>query len=141
SVSFSPDGQTIATASSDNTARLWNLKGKLLHEFKVHQSGFNSVSFSPDGQTIATASSDNTARLWNLKGELLQELKGHQSSVTSVSFSPDGQTIASASDDNTARLWAVRNLDRAIKDGCDWLKDYLHNLPDSDQDRQLCDGV
>ncbi|MEH2010645.1 nSTAND1 domain-containing NTPase, partial [Nostoc sp.] len=30
SVSFSPDGKTIATASSDNTARLWNLQGQLL---------------------------------------------------------------------------------------------------------------
>ncbi|MDD1474033.1 hypothetical protein MEO41_22370, partial [Dolichospermum sp. ST_sed4] len=30
SVSFSPDGKTIATASSDNTARLWNLQGQLI---------------------------------------------------------------------------------------------------------------
>ncbi|MBD2296207.1 hypothetical protein H6G06_22680, partial [Anabaena sphaerica FACHB-251] len=32
SVSFSPDGKTIATASSDNTARLWNLQGQLIQE-------------------------------------------------------------------------------------------------------------
>ncbi|MEH2179670.1 WD40 repeat domain-containing protein, partial [Nostoc sp.] len=48
----------------DNTARLWNLQGQLLQEFKGHQGSVSSVSFSPDGKTIATASSDNTARLW-----------------------------------------------------------------------------
>ncbi|MFN7382996.1 MAG: toll/interleukin-1 receptor domain-containing protein, partial [Dolichospermum sp.] len=108
SVSFSPDGKTIATASRDNTARLWNLQGELLHELKGHQSIVFSVSFSPDGKTIATASWDNTARLWNLQGELLHELKGHQQAVNSVSFSPDGKTIATASSDNTARLWNLQ---------------------------------
>ncbi|WP_413174870.1 hypothetical protein [Anabaena azotica] len=109
SVGFSPDCQTIATASSDGTVRLWNLKGQLLQEF-IGGDNFAvySVSFSPDGKTIATASHDNTARLWNLKGQLLQEFQGHQGSVLSVSFSQDGQTIATASSDGTARLWNLK---------------------------------
>ncbi|MBE8969174.1 PD40 domain-containing protein [Nostocales cyanobacterium LEGE 12452] len=106
-VSFSPNGKTIATASSDKTARLWTLNGQLLQEFKGHQGSVNSVSFSPDGKTIATASSDKTARLWTLNGQLLQEFKGHQGYIRSVSFSPDGKTIATASLDTTARLWML----------------------------------
>ena len=143
SVSFSPDGKTIATASWDNTARLWNLQGQMIQEFKGHQSGVYSVSFSPDGKTIATASLDKTARLWNLQGQLIQEFKGHQETVRSVSFSPDGKTIATASWDKTVRLWPVRDLDRVIKDGCAWLKDYLHNpnVGLSGEDKRLCDGV
>ncbi|WP_427158566.1 hypothetical protein ACQFX9_22265 [Aliinostoc sp. HNIBRCY26] len=107
SVSFSPDGKTIATASSDRTARLWTTDGQLLRELKGHQGSVWGVSFSPDGKTIATASSDRTARLWTTDGQLLRELKGHQGSVWGVSFSPDGKTIATASSDRTARLWTT----------------------------------
>jgi WD40 repeat protein len=122
---------------------LWDLQGNLLQEFKGHQSVVYSVSFSPDGKTIATASGDNTARLWDLQGKLLQEFKGHQNSITSVSFSPDGKTIATASGDKTARLWTVRNLDRVLKDGCAWVKDYLHNreIKLNDPERRLCDDI
>ncbi|WP_325078845.1 WD40 repeat domain-containing protein [Sphaerospermopsis aphanizomenoides] len=69
--------------------------------------------------------------------------KGHQHTVRRVSFSPDGKTIATASSDNTARLWPVRNLDRALKDGCAWLQDYLQNpnVGLSEEDRRLCDDV
>ncbi|OUL29260.1 hypothetical protein, partial [Nostoc sp. 106C] len=108
SMSFSPDGKTIATTSWDKTARLWNLQGQLLQEFIGHQDIVTSVSFSPDGKTIATASLDKTARLWNLQGQLLQEFKGHQDSLTSVSFSPDGKTIATASWDKTAWVWNLK---------------------------------
>ncbi|MEH2284933.1 MAG: hypothetical protein V7K90_27050, partial [Nostoc sp.] len=65
-VAFSPDGQTIASASSDNTVKLWNLKGQELQTLKGHSSSVWGVAFSPDGQTIASASSDNTVKLWNL---------------------------------------------------------------------------
>ncbi|WP_242045668.1 hypothetical protein [Calothrix sp. FACHB-1219] len=104
SVSFSPYGKTIATASDDKTARLWNLQGQLLQEFTGHKSSVNSVSFSPDGTTIATASDDDTARLWNLEGKVLQKFKGHYDCVNSVSFSPDGKTIATALEE-TVCLW------------------------------------
>jgi tetratricopeptide (TPR) repeat protein len=71
-VSFSPDGKTIATASSDNTVKLWNLQGQELKTLKGHGSFVNSVSFSPDGKTLASASADNTAILWNFDFESLQ---------------------------------------------------------------------
>ncbi|MEH2183680.1 AAA-like domain-containing protein, partial [Nostoc sp.] len=105
SVAFSPDGQTIASASRDKTVKLWNCKGQLLQTLQGHSDSVWGVAFSPDGRTIASASSDNTVKLWNRKGQLLQTLQGHSNSVLGVAFSPDGQTIASASYDKTVKLW------------------------------------
>ncbi|NEQ11683.1 MAG: hypothetical protein F6K37_39170, partial [Moorea sp. SIO4E2] len=73
SVSFSPDGKTLATASADKTVRVWDLQGNQLALFSGHQDWVNSVSFSPDGKTLATASYDKTVRLWPVEdlGEML----------------------------------------------------------------------
>ncbi|WP_407892402.1 AAA family ATPase, partial [Scytonema sp. NUACC26] len=104
-VSFSLDGKTIASASDDNTVKLWNTTGRELKTLKGHSAYVLSVSFSPDGKTIASASGDNTVKLWDTTGRELKTLKGHSDEVYGVSFSPDGKTIASASDDNTVKLW------------------------------------
>ncbi len=104
-VQFSPDGEALATASDDGTAKLWNREGALLTTLKGHSGSVIAVQFSPDGETLATVSNDGTAKLWNREGALLTTLKGHSGSVIAVQFSPDGEALATASDDGTAKLW------------------------------------
>ncbi|MCT7972330.1 nSTAND1 domain-containing NTPase [Laspinema olomoucense] len=115
SVSFSPDGQLIASGSRDKTVKIWRIDGTLLKVLEGHTERVNSVAFSPNGRLIVSGSDDKMVKLWNKEGELLQTLWGrypHQSYVTSVTFSPDGQRIASASWDNTVKIW---NLDGTLE--------------------------
>jgi len=106
SIAFSPDGQTLASGSWDNTVRLWRAAdGALLSTLKGHTDWVRSVAFSPDGQTLASGSRDNTVRLWRVAdGAPLRILEGHMDAVLSVAFSPDGKTLASGGG-YQVRLW------------------------------------
>ncbi|WP_043938999.1 AAA-like domain-containing protein, partial [Planktothrix prolifica] len=76
SVSWSPDGQTLASGSYktpfkldyDSTIKVWSREGKLLQTLKGHEESVWSVSWSPDGQTLASGSLDKTIKLWSREG-------------------------------------------------------------------------
>ena len=109
SVSFSPNGQTLASGSYDDTVRLWDVAtGTQKDVLTGHTYDVHSVSFSPDGKTIASGSADKTVRLWDVAtGTQKDVLTGHTADVRSVTFSRDGKTIASGSFDRTVRLWEI----------------------------------
>ena len=107
SAAFSPDGGRIVTASSDNTARVWDAAtGREIATLSGHMRFVLSAAFSPDGGRIVTASSDNTARVWDAAtGRVVATLSEHTAPVRSAAFSPDGGRIVTGSDDRTARVW------------------------------------
>ncbi|WP_235018931.1 AAA-like domain-containing protein [Tolypothrix sp. NIES-4075] len=104
-VDVSPDSSLIASASLDQTIKLWRRDGTLVTTLKGHTGAVRAVDFSPDGQILASASEDGTIKLWQLDGKLLRTLKGHTGSLWGVAFSPDGQFLASSSFDRTVKIW------------------------------------
>ena len=109
SIAFSPDGQTLASGSLDDTIRLWDVNtGKHLRTLAEHWDNVTSVAFSPDGQTLASGSEDRTIKLWDANtGNLRRTFKGHTHAVSSIAFSPDEQTLVSGSHDRTIKLWGT----------------------------------
>ena len=65
-VVYAPDDRQIASASADNTIRLWDTaSGTCTKTLMGHTDWVCSVVYAPDGSQIASASSDHTIRLWS----------------------------------------------------------------------------
>jgi WD40 repeat protein len=64
---FTPDGERVVTASSDQTARLWDVaKSVELRRYTQHVGPLYCLAASGDGRTLVTGSQDNTLRVWDL---------------------------------------------------------------------------
>lgn len=107
-VTYSPDGKTVAAASSLGISIR---QADTLEEISFIDSEgiyIYSVDFSRDGKYIAAGLADKTARIWNISdGSLVQTFKGHTDYVRSVAFSPDGTMLVTGSSDKTANVWNV----------------------------------
>jgi WD40 repeat protein/tRNA A-37 threonylcarbamoyl transferase component Bud32 len=110
-VGFSPDGGTVATASSDLGLRFWDTAtgdGRAGPGF----GGASDVAFGADGALIASIQGDEYAEVWDVAtGRSIARFDGSSdpsSPDTSVALSPDGHYLAVGGVGKIVRLWDVR---------------------------------
>ena len=109
SVSFSPDGATLALAIDNGRIELWEFNTRTrIATLPGHVNWASSAVFSPDGTLLASGSEYQTIKLWDVASRVeIVTFRGHAGGVESLTFSPDGATLASGSSDDTIKLWDV----------------------------------
>ena len=123
SAAFSPNSTRVVTASSDGTARVWDVENGASVLTLHHPHGVNSAEFSPDGARVVTTGVDN-ARVWDATSGAQQlQLLGHHGNVADARFTQRGDAIITASQDGTLKVWdgTTGALRRTLEDGTGWL--------------------
>ncbi|MGO9583399.1 MAG: protein kinase domain-containing protein [Acidimicrobiales bacterium] len=115
-VAFSPEGETIATADTGGTLRLWDFTSRSPRAvIKAHDGFIFRLAFHPGGKMLASSSIDSSVRIWEIaSGRLLATLK-HVGHVYGIAFNPDGTRLATACKDNTIRLWDARHFEKVAE--------------------------
>ena len=94
----SPDGATLASASWDQTVRLWPLAGGAPRVLEGHSQNVNGVAFAPDGRTLVSVSYDQSVRIWPLSGSSIPTVVAMPSPLNAVAIGGDGEIAAGGAD-------------------------------------------
>ena len=105
-MAFSPDGRQLASASLDNSAKVWDISGGGPARTLTGQAAaVAALAVKPDGKEAAVAAG-RSVRIWDLaKSASIEELEGFASEVSSVAWRQDGAQIAAGDRSHTIRLW------------------------------------
>jgi len=108
SVDFSANGFHIATASEDNSAKIWDLRQrKNVYTIPAHNNLLTHVKYEKsEGKYLLTASYDSKAKMWMNPGWTpLKTLEGHESKIMGIDVTNDGKFLVTSSYDRTFKLW------------------------------------
>ena len=123
-LSWSPDGQFLASTAEDSKVLLWHSHtGMLLGKLRGHAHPLNSIAWSSDGTLMAGGSMQKLVIIWDIaQGKVVRTLHGHAGDIRSVAWSPDGTMLASSSNDWTVRVWDVlRETEVLCMEHSDWV--------------------
>lgn len=94
-VSFSPDGRLIASASFDNSVKLWDgHSGKFIASLRGHVGPVYQVCWSSDSRMLISSSKDTTLKIWDLKTKKIKlDLPGHLDEVRHLQTRPNHRSM------------------------------------------------
>ncbi|NVM27318.1 MAG: hypothetical protein HWN65_00640 [Candidatus Helarchaeota archaeon] len=110
-LAWAPEGKLLASASSDNTIRIWERDGECLKVLEGHKKEVHFLAWAPDGELLVSVESGREGSddvpavvwLWHRNGEPKTWFK--TSPVRALAWTPNGEYFATGSVDNAIRLW------------------------------------
>jgi WD40 repeat protein len=114
-LTFSPDGQLLASGGGDYGIGLWSTQpphlGKRFKKLKGHLGDIHGLAFFPEERLLVSASSDRSIGVWDMETWKLKfKIKAHSRDIRALAVAPDGETFATASEDNSVKIWSVRSI-------------------------------
>lgn len=126
SLTYSPDGKTLAAASGRQVTLFDVATGKPRATLADHPGPVNSVRITPDGATLVASGGRpgqfGSVVVWDLANAKRRlDLRGHRDAILAAAISPDGKLLATAGYDRLILLWdlALGQEVRPLKDHTD----------------------
>jgi WD40 repeat protein len=117
-VAFSPDGEHLATADWEGTAKIVDRSGRVIRALGGPQADFNfsDVAFSSDGHLVATAEFNNRGgervRIWDWARRDVFLTIDAEGPSAQVDFDPNGPRVVLSGSDGLAEVWDVESGER-----------------------------
>ncbi len=126
SISISPNGKWIASASNDFLAdrvalkgpppgiiKIWNMANGLVDMEFQGTYEVQAVAFSPDGLTLAVGQTDCNVLYWDMSAHRIRaKQRIGRASVKSLAYSPDGLILAAGCSDGRVRMLHPPKIER-----------------------------
>ncbi|RMF61139.1 MAG: TIR domain-containing protein [Calditrichaeota bacterium] len=113
-ICFSPDGKLLASASDDETIRLWSIHNAgELATLNGHEDDVSAIQFSSLGDRLFSGSFDHTIRIWDVPRSFqFKNFITNNDTVRSVAFTPDGSQFAYVGHDKRIHLYDMNSRKR-----------------------------
>ena len=117
-LAWHPSGTVLASASADETVKLWRVAdGLRLDTLNQPQGELSTVLFTRDGNHLLAAGKDKRIHMWQFISRSAPALNpvehsrfAHESPLSAIALSADGKHLLSSADDRSLKLWSVPDL-------------------------------